>query len=126
MQTLSYGYKLPETGDRGNIWFPALEDNITRSNSHDHDGSNSAAIPAKNLTKGSGSILAASWGSDLGGGTYRQEVTLPSGYTFANTMIRFLDASSNEVQPTVIVGSASNKYYVYTNDNTLALTAIYV
>jgi hypothetical protein len=127
MQTLSYGYKLPETGDRGNVWFPALEDNITRLNSHDHDGTDSPAIPVQNLTKSSASILAADWVSQ-GGGTYRQEITMPAGFTYANTIMKFMLAGTDddEVHPTVEEGSASNKFYVYVNDNTVALTVLYV
>ena len=41
MIVLSNGYKLPETGDFGDVWFPALEDNIQRINTHNHDGTDS-------------------------------------------------------------------------------------
>lgn len=127
MQTLSYGYKLPVTGDRGNIFFPGLEDNITRVNGHTHNGTDSAAIPTQNLSKTTQSILAVSWAA-TSGGTYRQEVTMPAGFTFAGTQVQFrlAGASDDLIFPTVEEGSASNKYWVYTNDNTLAYTAIYV
>jgi len=125
MLTLTYGYKKPQTNDKGNVFFPALEQDIQQLNDHYHNGVDSALIPVSSLTKSTQSILAASW-SATSGGRYRQEVTLPAGFTFANTQMKFVDASNNIVTPTVAVGSAANKYYIYTNDNTLALTALYV
>ena len=44
--TLSYGFVRPATGDKGSVFFPALEDNITQLNSHDHDGTDSALMTA--------------------------------------------------------------------------------
>ncbi len=129
MLTLSYGYKKPETGDKGNVFFPALEDNITLLNGHTHNGTDSALIPVTSLTKSTQSILAAAW-VVTSGGRYRQEVTLPSGFTFAATVMRFVinggGADGEIIFPSLLKGSAANKYYVYVNDNTLALTALYV
>jgi hypothetical protein len=125
--TLTYGRTLPATNDLGNVWFPALEANIALDDAHDHDGTDSSKLPTTSLTKSTTSILAAAW-VDQGGGTYRQEVTLPSGFTFATTTIsvRLAGASDDIIYPTITEGSAANKYYIYINDNTLALTALYV
>jgi hypothetical protein len=125
MLTLTYGYKKPQTNDRGNVFFSPLEVNIQQLNDHYHNGTDSALIPVASLTKSSASILAASW-SATSGGRYRQEITLPAGFTYANTTIRFVTAAGNMAFLTVELGSAANKYYVYVNDNTLALTALYV
>lgn len=127
MDTLSYGYKRPETPDRGNVFFPALEDDITQLNDHYHNGTDSAPIPVTSLTKTTQAIAAASW-SATSGGRYRQEVTMPAGFTYANSTIRFfLNGGSTQIcYLRTEVGSAANKYYVYINDNTLALTALYV
>lgn len=125
MLTLTYGYKKPQTNDRGNVFFTPLETNIQQLNDHFHNGVDSALIPVASLTKSSASILAVSWGA-TSGGRYRQEVTLPAGFTYANTTIRFVTAAGNMAYLTVELGSAANKYYVYVNDNTLALTALYV
>ncbi len=125
MLTLTYGYKKPQTNDRGNVFFTPLENNIQQLNDHFHNGVDSALIPVSSLTKSSASILAAGWGA-TSGGRYRQEVTLPAGFTYANTTIKFTTAAGNIAFLTVELGSAANKYYVYVNDNTLALTALYV
>lgn len=125
MDTLSYGFKRPETGDKGNVFFPALEDDITQLNSHDHDGTDSAAISTAFLTKSTTSILAAAWVA-TSGGTYRQEVTLPAGFTFANTQMSFTTSGGDRFYPSIELGSASNKYWIYVNDNTLVVTALYV
>lgn len=43
---LSNGYFLPQNGDFGVTWFVDLERNIQRLNDHNHDGTNSSAIPS--------------------------------------------------------------------------------
>lgn len=131
MLTLSYGFKKPQTGDKGNVFFPALEDNIQQLNDHSHNGVDSAPISVAYLTKSSQSILAAAWVAVAGHtGTYRQEVTMPAGITWSNFIPRFLisggGTDGHQIFPTLEKGSASNKYYIYINDNTLALTALYV
>lgn len=132
MLTLSYGYYKPQTGDRGSVWFPRLEDNFQRLNDHTHDGSNSALIPPSSITKATftSSILAASW-SSLGGGNFKQTVTVPAGVAEINNYnIHFYatapgGAVGRRIHPTVERVSAAT-YDVYVNDNTLALTAVYV
>ena len=49
MVILTNGYKLPETGDFGDVWFPALEDNIQRLNDHKHDGNDSETLDSTAL-----------------------------------------------------------------------------
>ena len=78
MIILSKGYKKPETGDFGSTWFPALEDNIDLSNSHDHNGTNGEKIKGENLTVTSQSVLAAAF-TLQSPGIYRATVTVPVG-----------------------------------------------
>lgn len=119
MQTLSYGYKLPETDDTGDTFWPALEDNIQQLNDHTHNGTNSALLAVATQ-----SILAASWSADLGGGSYRQLITLPGSRTFDGTSIEMRLSSGHIIYPTIEKVSATT-YYVYTNDNTVNMTAVY-
>ena len=86
MQTLSYGWKKPQTGDKGDTFFPALEDNIQKSNDHTHDGSNSAKIDTSNLNKTTVSVTNSGWTAS--GDLYRKSVTFPGTYTQANSMYR--------------------------------------
>jgi hypothetical protein len=123
--TLTYGLKRPETGDLGSVWFPNLEDNFTRLDAHDHDGTDSSLLPLTSITKQTTTIASGDW-VDQGGGTYRQEVIMPAGLTFAGYTISLRTAAGEQIFPTVKLGSAANKYYVYVNDNTLVLTATYV
>jgi hypothetical protein len=129
MLTLTYGFKKPETNDKGNEFFPALEENIQQLNDHTHNGSDSPLLPTVSLVKSTQSILSAAWAA-TSGGRYRQEVTLPAGFTYANTQLRFVIAGGGTdgemIYPSIVKGTAANKYYVYINDNSLALTALYV
>lgn len=123
MLTLSYGYKLPQSPDKGPIVFPALEANINRLNGHNHDGTNSAPIPGSSIVGASVAILAAGWVA-LGGGHFRQQVTLPPGYDYDKQAISFrISPSGHYVYPTVEKVSAT-QFWVYTIDNSLDYTAV--
>ena len=125
MQTLTYGHKLPEDGDKGSVWFPALEDNINQDDAHSHNGTDSAKISSASVTNLTQAIASGSWVA-VGDGTgrFRQAVTLPGTVTFDTLIIRFRDASGNIYYLNTEKISA-NSFYVYINDNTLDLTAIY-
>lgn len=117
---LSYGYKLPADPDTGDVWFPALAFDITRLNSHSHNGTDSA--PLSSTTQ---SILAAAWvAAPIGGGLYRQLVTLPGTLQYDTIEMWFKLSSGEYVYPSVERASA-NTYYIYTNNNTLQYTASY-
>lgn len=125
MITLSYGYKLPETNDKGSSFFPALEDNITRINSHDHDNSNSKAINITSIANVTQSILPGAWVAD-GGGVYKQTIVMAGGTSFDDRHISFRAVNG----PTGImylkaVRLSGTSYEVYINDNTIELLAIY-
>ena len=125
MITLAYGLKKPTTGDRGSSFFPALEGDIAQLDAHYHNGTDSAKIPSSSISLTTQSILAAAWVAQ-GGGTFRQAVTLPNAMLYDQHIIRFrLTVLGHEIFPTV-EKLAANQYYVYINDNSLAITAIYV
>jgi hypothetical protein len=127
MQTLSYGYELPENGDRGSVWFPSLANNITQLNGHTHDGVDSAQLNVSAITKFSQTIDAGDW-VIVADGTYRQEVTMPANVNMSDFQMRFEiegGAGDNDIIFPSIEHSAANKYYVYINDNTLNLRALY-
>ncbi len=73
MQTLTYGFQLPEDQDKGPIVFPALEQNIQQLNDHSHNGIDSATLDRLALDSIPQALSAASW-SSVGGGIYRQTV----------------------------------------------------
>lgn len=126
--TLSNGYKNPETGDRGTSWFADLNFDIERLNDHNHDGSNSEQISAKYITKSSATIASGAWGADLGGSSYKQTITLPSGFTFDDTEMKFKISGGaldgRVFYPTVIKITATT-YDIYINDNTQAVLVTY-
>lgn len=120
MQTLSFGFLKPEPDDTGDIFFSAMEQNMQQLNDHDHDGVNSARLA---LT--SASILAANWvAAPLGGGLYRQLITMPAGMQYDTSVITFKLSTGEVLYPTVERVNAT-QYYVYVNDNTLDLVAYY-
>lgn len=120
MITLSKGYKLPQVPDTGDIFFPAIEFDIQRFNDHTHNGTDSQL-----LTSATQSILAANWvAAPIGGGIFRQQITMPAGYAYDVAAMWFKLSSGEVVLPSVERVSA-NQYFVYTNDNSLTYTAYY-
>jgi hypothetical protein len=124
MLTLSYGYKLPQSGDKGSTLWTALQDDITRVNGHTHNGSDSAKIPVQNLTTTTQAITAAGWTLGSSAGHYSQVITMPAGFTYDNFIIDFRDASNRKVYIGVTKFDATS-FTIFSIDNTLTLTAIY-
>lgn len=99
-----------------------MEDNIQRLNDHTHNGTDSAPLPGNAITGSSVSILAAAWVA-LGGGHYRQTVTIPAGYDYDKQSISFRLSTGDYVYPTVEKISAT-QFWVYTIDNTVSYVAV--
>lgn len=114
MIVLSKGYKLPETGDFGDIWFPALEDNINLSNSHNHDGTDGEKIDAISLNVTTLSVLSGAF-ADQGNGYWRATATVPSGGLVDNTVITVKDPTTKEPIGLKIEKLNSTQFYLYTN-----------
>lgn len=114
--TLSHGLKRPVTGDSGESFFPILEANVQYQS---------------DVLSNTSTAAAASWGSDLGGGNYRQLITLPvlltaspKLYTFDDLQIKVRNASGVVCFPTIVKVS-STTFYIYTNDNSQTFTINY-
>lgn len=127
MQTLSYGYKLPETGDRGSIWFPALEDNIERLNDHSHNGTDSALLTTSSMTATTNTASSTAWDAVVGKtGLYSQVVTMPTGFVYDSYMITFRNAAtSGELLYLQTEKVGTGTYRLYCNDNSISVKAFY-
>lgn len=120
MLTLTKGFKKPQSPDTGDIFFPAMEQNIQQLNDHTHDGTTSQL-----LSTNTQNILAANWvAAPIGGGQYRQLITVPTGFSYDVADIWFKLSTGELVFPTVERASATT-YYVYTIDNSQTYVANY-
>jgi hypothetical protein len=117
--------KLPDTGDKGSVWFPALEYNITQTNDHVHDGSVGAVIPSTNIGVVTQALSSSDWVADVNG-AYVQEKTVPNGKSYANVFIMVKNAAGEQLFLDVKPGTASTKYKVYSNDSSLSATAYFL
>lgn len=128
MLTLSFGFKKPQTGDRGSLWFPALEDDIQQLNDHTHDGITSSKLASTSITPTTQTLSSASWVL-VAGGNYRQLVTVPAGidYDDYGIAVRITNGASAglEINP-VLEKVSDTTYYMYVNDNTIDLKVIYL
>lgn len=120
MQVLSMGFKKPQDGDQGDVFFDAIAFDVQQLNDHTHNGTNSQLLATQTQ-----SIVSGSWAAaPIGGGVYRQLVTVPAGYSFDTASIWFKISTGVVIYPSVERVS-SVTYYIYVNDNTLNLTAYY-
>lgn len=123
MLTLSYGYKKPQTGDKGSVYFPALEGDIQQLNDHTHNGTDSAPIPGSNITNAIAAVGSADWALQTPG-TYRALVNLPLGYTYdgSHKEVRISGGPTDGavINPTIEKIDDSS-LYLYVNDNSLNL-----
>ena len=126
MNTLTYGIQVPQTGDIGSVFFPALEDNFTQLDAHNHDGVTSSKIMSSSVKSTTQSILAAAWVAVAGvAGLYNQVVTMPTGLQYDDYVPMFKMSTGDLLFLTVEKASATS-YTVYCNDNTLTVTALYI
>jgi hypothetical protein len=131
MRLTTNGYKVPESGDRGggaNGFFQALEYDIERVSSHNHDGNNSEFITTKAIRRQSATIASNAW-TEVAPSTYKQTIDLPAGMTMQNSALQFqipVNGSNygSIIYPSVEVVSET-RFNVYVNDPTLNLTVYY-
>jgi hypothetical protein len=109
----------PANPDTGATFWDDVAAAIQRLNDHTHSGADSTLLGKTQ------DILAASWGADLGGGKYRQTVTLAAGLNYDNISIQIrLKTLGHVIYPTIEKINTTS-YYCYTNDNSLDFTAVY-
>lgn len=121
--TLSYGYIKPQDGDKGSTFWDHLATDIQMLNDHTHNGTNSAKLNALASDAVVDDVAAVDWVAS--GTMYRQLVTVPSGMDVDEMNVIFRDASSGEQYYLNTVKVSDTTYYVYINDNTKDLKAIY-
>jgi hypothetical protein len=114
MQTLSNGYKLPETGDLGDVWFPALEDNIQRVNDHTHNGTDSEPLESTSIVAASVSVSAGSF-TNQGNGYWRATVTVPNGGLVDNHVVVCKDPTTKDQIYLRVEKLSISQVYIYTN-----------
>lgn len=124
MLTLSYGFKKPQTNDKGSIFWSALEANIQQLNDHNHNGTNSAKLTAASSTVVLVNILSAGWGAALADGGFRQLVTLPGTVTYDDIMINYKETSTGHVYFLQTEKVSDSTFYVYCNDASKAFKAV--
>ena len=114
MITLSKGYKKPQTGDFGNTFFPALEDNTDLMNSHKHDGTDGERIQGLDLAPSTLQVLVGSF-VNVSLGVNRALVTVPSGRLFDDVCVTVKDPTTKEVFYAKLERVSSTTFYVYMN-----------
>jgi hypothetical protein len=116
--TLTYGTKKVTAPADGSLFWDALESNQDKLDGHTHDGVNTPRIAGTTFA-----VTAAGWAAS--GIHYRQTITLPTGFTYDNTRISVRRSTGEQCYPT-LEKISSTKFYIYTNDNTLAYDMSYV
>lgn len=103
MIILAYGIKQPTNGDKGGVFFPALEELCQRMATHDHDDIDSKPISPTSITASYVDAPAVGW-TPVGGrdGVFSQDVNLPAGFTTVKNLIEVRLMSTDErVYPSI-------------------------
>lgn len=124
MLTLTYGYKKPQTNDKGPIVFPAMEGNIQQLNDHSHNGADSTLLTTASVVGINQTILSGAWAL-VANGIYKQTVTLPGSLLYDKIHISHHASSTGHLLYLTVEKVSANSYDVYINDNTLGLLAVY-
>ena len=128
--TTSHNLVKPATGDRGTVFWPALEAAIQRLNDHTHNGTDSETINPRYFSKTTNTLVIASWSAVAGQtGTYRQLEAVPTGYTVDGSNPKFMVGSGSDAGAVLFLSTekvSSTTYYVYINDNTIDVKVVYV
>lgn len=126
--TLTYGRVKPATGDKGSVFFPALEDNITTNDAHNHEGTNSPKLNPEAITAKTATIANADWNL-VANGIYKDTITVPSGITEVdNHTILFRIASGTDdgcFVPLRYERLTATTFDVFINDNSVDVKIIY-
>lgn len=117
MLTLSFGFKKPQTNDKANVVFPALEANFQQLNDHDHDGSNSKKLDGASMESTVVTVTSAGW-SALGDGYYEQTVNVPTGIDYDKATVQVKLSTGEIFYPKVTRVSAA-QIKIQVSDNTL-------
>jgi hypothetical protein len=120
--TLSHGFYQPAQGDTGDVWFPAMANNMLLLNNHTHNGTDAALLAVQTI-----SILAANWGAPTNG-TYSQTITMPTvngvQTSYDTSKLEFRLSTGQAIYPSVVRVS-STQFTVTTIDNTQTYTVIF-
>lgn len=138
MDTTSYGYENPVSGDPSkgaNGWMRAINFDIDRLNAHSHNGVDSvlltsAAIVPATVTAASGSWIINPGGTDLPQSGYVQTVTVPASIGEINNFhLSFLisTAGTRQYQPLSLfyVRQTATTFKLYCNDNTISVLCVF-
>ncbi len=124
MLTLSYGYKKPQTNDKGSVFWTALENDIQRLNDHTHNGTNSPKLTSASITAVTLSLLAVDWVSVGTAGNYRQLATITGAQLFDDSAFEFRGTVDGKQYFLDYEKVSSNTFYVYINDNAKPITVV--
>ena len=114
MQILSKGWKNPDTGDFGDVWFQALNDNIVQCNSHSHNGIDSEKISSVSMVSTVSTVLSASF-AYVSDGVFRSLVTIPSGALLDTLAVTVKDPTTKDQIYLKIEKYSPTQFYIYTS-----------
>jgi hypothetical protein len=115
MIILSNGYQLPETGDFGSIWFPAIESNIQRLNDHTHNGSDSNKLSSSSIDAVTQTVLAASFAPTANPNEFSASVTIPGAVLVDATNISLRDPTTKREIFAEIEKTSISQFNIITN-----------
>ena len=117
--------KWPSAGDRGASFCVDISNNFSILDTHSHNGTNSPKISMSSAEKGVVNLTLNNWVAS--GDGYKQVVTLPSGYLFDTSMMKYIIASGVNVGEEVCLTAkkiSTNTFEIYTSFPTFDLKVV--
>ena len=126
MKNIGHGIFLPEKQDRGSEIFNALKDLFYKVVQHTHNGVDSPAVDTKTMFTNEIILDKANWTAVSAG--YEQSITLPTGRTLENSIIRFFINEGpmvhQEIFPTIKPDSL-NVFKIKLNSNQFGIKLVF-
>ena len=124
MLTLTYGFKKPQSQDKGPVVFPALEQNIQQLNDHTHNGTDSAPLAPASTLAVTQVLTPAGWVATAIPGLFSRVVTAPAGINLNNVQMSFRLSDGSVFLPTVRVLS-STQYELFINEPAETVSVVF-
>ena len=130
MLTLTKGFFKPQTGDKGSVWFPAMETNMQKLNDHVHNGTDSQKLTSIALDAAVQTVTSAGWNTPVSG-VYEQTVDItaafPSGISYdTHTLVIRVNDADAEVVYLKTKRITATSFKMYSNDASLAVKILYL
>lgn len=120
---LTYGIKVPSTGDKGSTFFPDLEDNFTQIDAHTHDGVTSPPLTVGSVAAIVQTIADGGWSGPTAG-YYTKTIAMGSSLEYDEVSVT-IRASDGDPIYCKLEKITATSFKIYSNTQLTGISAVY-